>query len=451
MEEKCDDQKKHTNEIGSRLDFLQKIPLTNTLIIAISLAGFFTYYDLTNYAYISPVFKAIWEIGDKEIAFGASMTILGYVIGSFCISFVSDQFGRKTSLVVSIIVLTIGSFATAGSQNMTQMAIFRLITGIGIGAEIAVVAVYIAEISPKSRRGRYISMVMILGWIGITSSGPISFILIEQNQVFGVESWRLVAALGGVVAIIILPLRTKLPESPRWLIARGKIVKANEVLESFHLAPLDTPEVSVHLLRNSKAKSLWSKESLLRIILLIGLWSFTLLPIYASLMLVVEFVNQGLSLSESISINTLSSSGFVAGGCFAIIIAERVERKYQVAFASSIMGLAFVLRGLLIYDYLGLAIAGFLAFASNAWLITSLISYTTENFPTKIRSTGTGIIEGSGRGLASLGPILFVFLQPLGFLYTMIAMASFAFVATILVLLYGSRTLGKSLEELNKE
>src|SRR5918994_2435813 len=120
---------------------------------------------------------------------------------------------------------------------MTQMAIFRLITGIGIGAEIAVVAVYIAEISPKSRRGRYISMVMILGWIGITSSGPISFILIEQNQVFGVESWRLVAALGGVVAIIILPLRTKLPESPRWLIARGKIVKANEVLESFHLAP----------------------------------------------------------------------------------------------------------------------------------------------------------------------------------------------------------------------
>jgi MFS transporter, putative metabolite:H+ symporter len=451
MVENDDHQKKYTNEIGSRLDFLQKIPLSNTLIVAISLAGFFTYYDLTNYSYISPVFKDIWDIGDKEIAFGASMTILGYVVGSFCISIVSDQFGRKTSLVVSIVILTIGSFATAWSQNMTQMAIFRLITGIGIGAEIAVVAVYIAEISPKSRRGRYISMIMILGWIGITSSGPISFLLIEQNQVFGAESWRLVAALGGLVAIIILPYRTKLPESPRWLIARGKIIKANEVLESFHLAPLDTPEVSAHLLRDSVAKSLWGKESLLRIILFIGIWSFILLPIYASLLLVVEFVNQGLSLSESISINTLSSFGFVAGGCFAIIIAERIERKYQVAFASSIMGLAFVLRGLLIYDYLGLATAGFLAFASNAWLITSLISYTTENFPTEIRSTGTGIIEGSGRGLASFGPIVFVFLQPLGFLYTMITMASFAFVATILVLLYGSRTLGKSLEELNKE
>ena len=78
MVEKDDVQKKYTNEIGSRLDFLQKIPLTNTLIVAISLAGFFTYYDLTNYAYISPVFKDIWDIGDKEIAFGASMTILGY-------------------------------------------------------------------------------------------------------------------------------------------------------------------------------------------------------------------------------------------------------------------------------------------------------------------------------------------------------------------------------------
>ena len=150
------------------------------------MAGFFTYYDLTNYAYISPVFKAIWDIGDKEIAFGASMTILGYVVGSFCISIVSDQFGRKTSLVVSIVILTIGSFATAWSQNMTQMAIFRLITGIGIGAEIAVVAVYIAEISPKSRRGHYNSMIMILGWIGITSSGPISFLLIEREPGF----WR---------------------------------------------------------------------------------------------------------------------------------------------------------------------------------------------------------------------------------------------------------------------
>lgn len=142
MVEKEDDRQKYTNEIGSKLDFLQKIPLTNTLIIAISLAGFFTYYDLTNYAYISPVFKTIWDIGDKEIAFGASMTILGYVVGSFCISIVSDQFGRKTSLVVSIVILTIGSFATAGSQNMTQMAIFRLITGIGIGAEISCSRIY---------------------------------------------------------------------------------------------------------------------------------------------------------------------------------------------------------------------------------------------------------------------------------------------------------------------
>jgi MFS transporter, putative metabolite:H+ symporter len=126
------------------------------------------------------------------------MTILGYVVSSFCISIVSDHFGTKTSLVVSIFIITIGSFATAWSQNMTQMAIFRLITGIGIRAEIAVVAAYIAEISPKSRRGHYISMIMILGWIGITSSGPISFLLIEQNQVFGVGSWRLDAALGGL-------------------------------------------------------------------------------------------------------------------------------------------------------------------------------------------------------------------------------------------------------------
>lgn len=58
------------------------------------------------------------------------------------------------------------------------------------------------------------------------------------------------------MAIIILPFRSKLPESPRWLVARGKIIKANEVLESVHLAPLDTPEVLAHVSRDSVAKSL---------------------------------------------------------------------------------------------------------------------------------------------------------------------------------------------------
>ena len=171
------------DELGSRIDALQKIPLKTSVIIAISLASFFTYYDITNYSYISPILKTNWRIGDAEIAYGASMTILGYVIGAICITVFADTNGRKPAFILSILLLGSGSILAASSQDMTQMALFRLLTGIGIGAEIAIVSSYIGEMSPKSKRGKYTSIIILIGWAGLTSSGPISFLLILQAQV----------------------------------------------------------------------------------------------------------------------------------------------------------------------------------------------------------------------------------------------------------------------------
>jgi putative MFS transporter len=141
----------------------------------------------------------------------------------------------------------------------------------------------------------------------------------------------------------------------------------------------------------------------------------------------------------------------VAGGVVSILLADKIERKHQVAIASSIMGIAFVLRGLLINDYIGLVVASFIAFGSNAWLISSLLAYTSENFPTKIRSSSSGIVEGTSRAFATVGPILFILLEPFGFLNTMIIIAAFSLIAAFLIASHGRHTLDRSLEELNKE
>ena len=92
------------------------------------------------------------------------------------------------------------------------------------------------------------------------------------------------------------------------------------------------------------------------------------------------------------------------------------------------MGFAFILRGLLVHDYIGLGLAGFIGFASNSWLIASLFTYTAENFPTNIRSIASGAVEGIGSALAAIGPIIFVLLHPFGFLSVMTGLASFLFV-----------------------
>jgi putative MFS transporter len=242
-----------------------------------------------------------------------------------------------------------------------------------------------------------------------------------------------------------------MPESFRWLLAKGKTHHLNSVLMSLGIAPLEANNKTLYSSRKFSLRTFKNKPVMLRVLFFVAIWFLVLIPVYASLLLVVEYVNQGYSLNESISINTLSSFGFVLGGLLSLPLADKIERKHQIAIASSIMSIAFILRGLLIDNYNGLVVAGFIAFASNAWLISSLLAYTSESFPTKVRSFSSGIVEGISRGLAALGPILFVLFQPSGFLNLMIVIASFSLIATVIITIYGSKTRGKSLEEISSE
>lgn len=481
-----DDTKSLLFQLGTRIDSLEKIPMSAGVLLAISLASFFTYYDFSNYAYISPMLKESWNVQDSEIALGASLTVLGYVIGAVLITIYADLYGRKPALVISVLLLAGGSILTASAQDMTQMVIFRLITGIGIGSEIAIVTTYIGEISPKSKRGRYTSLIVFFGWTGIALSGPISFAIFqgEINSFVQIDGWRIILAIAVIPALFALILRMNMPESLRWLISKGKMEEANRLLIKLGLDPITRQGVANHPemenatnkvsdvtkeFKQEDKKGLKSSShgankdlSILfrnivtnrrivfsRISVLSAIWSLALIPIYASLLLVVEYTNQGYEIGESISVNMIATSGFVAGGICSLIIADRIERKYQIALSCALMGMAFILRGIFIQDYLGLIISSCMAFGANAWLISNLLTYTAENFPTEIRSTCSGIVEGAGRLIATVGPFVFIMLVTFGFFNLMVGLAAFSFVAAIVVLLLGRNTLNLSLEKLN--
>lgn len=481
-----DDTKSLLFQLGTRIDSLEKIPMSAGVPLAISLASFFTYYDFSNYAYISPMLKESWNVQDSEIALGASLTVLGYVIGAVLITIYADLYGRKPALVISVLLLAGGSILTASAQDMTQMVIFRLITGIGIGSEIAIVTTYIGEISPKSKRGRYTSLIVFFGWTGIALSGPISFAIFqgEINSFVQIDGWRIILAIAAIPALFALILRMNMPESLRWLISKGKMEEANRLLIKLGLDPITRQGVANHPemenatnkvsdvtkeFKQEDKKGLKSSShgankdlSILfrnivtnrrivfsRISVLSAIWSLALIPIYASLLLVVEYTNQGYEIGESISVNMIATSGFVAGGICSLIIADRIERKYQIALSCALMGMAFILRGIFIQDYLGLIISSCMAFGANAWLISNLLTYTAENFPTEIRSTCSGIVEGAGRLIATVGPFVFIMLVTFGFFNLMVGLAAFSFVAAIVVLLLGRNTLNLSLEKLN--
>ena len=438
-------------DIGAQIDTLGRFPVRKSIIIAISLGSFFALYDITNFQYISPMLSSVWDLTDAQIAYAISMRVLGQVVGAFCISIIADWKGRRPALMITLIILAVGSILVSISTNIFQVSVFRLLTGIGIGAEIVIATAYIGEISPRSMRGRYISIIFLIGTVGLSSSGPISLFLIQEDKIMGIDSWRILMAIPAAVAILLLPLRFSMWESPRWLLSRGRISETNFLLVKLGLQPIRDKEddSAAATTRRNTLHAFNNRKVFSRMLLFVCVWFLILVPTAASSLLVVEYVNQGYTAIQSVAITTIGSVGYVLGACLSIVIADKFERKYQFTVAGVVMAITFIVRGLLVHDYIALAAASFIGFAANSWLTACLFTYTAENFPTRIRSIASGGIEGLGSGLSTLGPVIFILLQPFGFLNIMVGLASFLLVAAIAIVFFGRRSVGISLEQLN--
>jgi MFS transporter, putative metabolite:H+ symporter len=141
--------------------------------------------------------------------------------------------------------LSVGSLLAAVSVDMNEMIVFRFLTGIGIGSEIVIVAVYVGEILPKIKRGRFTSIFLMFGVAGVVTTGPVSFFLIQQSHISiiginNVQGWQIVMALPGVLGFVVILFRAFMPESPRWLMTKGRTKEANKLLLSLGIEPLTT-------------------------------------------------------------------------------------------------------------------------------------------------------------------------------------------------------------------
>jgi putative MFS transporter len=321
--------------IGTRIDYLGRIPVKRSILIAISLSSFFALYDVSNFQYISPVLKSDWHLTDAQIAYVISMRILGQVIGAFCISLYADWEGRKPALMITLTILALGSALISVSVNIIQVSVFSLLAGIGIGAEVVIATAYIGEMSPRSKRGRYTSIIFLIGTIGLSASGPVSYLLLQESKILGIDSWRIVMIIPAAVALVLLRLRFGMLESPRWLLSKGKIKETNMVLEKLGLAPIEDQDIKSDITntaavtrRNVLLYALNNKKVLSRMFLFISAWFLILVPTAASTLLVVEYVNQGYTTTQSVAITMVGGIGYVVGACLSIIIADKVERKY---------------------------------------------------------------------------------------------------------------------------
>ena len=202
------------------------------LTILACLGGFLFGYDTSNIG--SALNFVPYHLNSFWLGYLVAGASLGAAAGAVLAFFTAGKLGRKVLLVADALIYAVGSILAAVTPNAAILLIARTLIGLAIGADSAIATAYIAEYAPRGRRG---ALSMLQQWmitVGILIAYVIALIILKiAPGSAGTVDWRLILGLGAVPALIGLALRTRMPESPRWLLRQGKYERVRDAMKEF--------------------------------------------------------------------------------------------------------------------------------------------------------------------------------------------------------------------------
>jgi putative MFS transporter len=393
-------------EVSARMDRLPRSRYLAITSIRIALGSWFEFYELFIAGYISlglinsGLFtkKSTGYFDWHGYAAFSGCFFAGMFVSTVLFSRIPDRYGRKSTFTVSMLFYSVAAVLVAFAPTSGWVDLWRFFAGFGIGIQLINNDSYISEMAPKHSRGRYLA----LGFIVILTSIPVVALLawaLVPHAPLGLAGWRWVMLIGGGGGIVVWLLRRGLPESPRWLAARGRVTEADQVVAGIEgrivaetgreLPPPDTADLAAPTERGSWREVFGRKYGPRT--LMLSIFQF------AQTIGVFGFTNWVAILLTDRGYTVVSTQGYIfliacftpVGGLVAWRLAERFERKWQLVAAAAgigIFGLAFA------YSHVTalLLVCGALITVCNNWLIGIFHTYGAELFPTRIRARGFG-------------------------------------------------------------
>jgi len=219
-------------DIPARLDRLPWSRFHLLVVVALGVTWILDGLEVTIVGAIAPVLQNGQTLGLSagDIGAAGSAYLIGAVVGALLFGWLTDRFGRRLVFYVTLIVYLLGVLLTATSWSFWSFALFRAITGFGIGGEYAAINSAIDELIPARYRGRVDLIVNGSFWLGAAAGAGASLLFLDPNLVAPNLGWRLGFAVGGILGLGILLLRHYVPESPRWLVTHGWTRKADATI-----------------------------------------------------------------------------------------------------------------------------------------------------------------------------------------------------------------------------
>ena len=233
-EESSVNKKLKFSDITEELDNKKSTRLYWMLAAIATTGGFLFGYDTTNIG--SALLFIPYKMTSFELGYLVAGASLGAAIGALLAGPITDRSGRKYILIADAGIYAVGAILSAISFNLIFLLLSRTLIGLAVGADSAIATVYLVELAPKNKRGSLAVMQQMMIVIGIIAAFIIAIVVFSLSPVVSFEKlygWRILLGVAAIPAIIALAFRTRMPESPRWLILKGKYEHAQKSLKVF--------------------------------------------------------------------------------------------------------------------------------------------------------------------------------------------------------------------------
>jgi MFS family permease len=218
------EQQEIETDIPARMDRLPWSSWHAKIITALGTSWLLDGLEVTLVGSLSGVLESKngLSLTDPQVTAAATFYLAGTVCGALFFGYLTDRLGRKKLFLVTLATYSIATICTAFSLSMLAFAICRFFTGFGIGGEYAAINSAVDELIPGKVRGTVDLFVNATFWLGATVGSVAAFILLGGHGLPVDKSWRYAFGIGGALGLGVLLLRLKVPESPRWLMLRGR-------------------------------------------------------------------------------------------------------------------------------------------------------------------------------------------------------------------------------------
>jgi SP family arabinose:H+ symporter-like MFS transporter len=416
-----------------------------------------------------------YHLGSFATGYLVAGASLGAAVGALGAGFFTDRYGRKFLLITDTAIFALGAILSALTINAGMLLTSRTLIGVAVGADSAIATAYIAELAPAGKRGQLSIIQQWMITVGIFVSYLVALLILKvaPKSAYGAD-WRIILGLGAVPALLALVLRTRMPESPRWLMLQGRYADTRKALRKLgidvseeqvrrsaeQLAATETKERQQY-----KSKSKWTpgvKRALIVVCVFFFFQQITgiNIPFYYGPQLLAGLFQGTTSGALSAAVSGLEAAAIlgavnVIATYFGFRWIDKIGRRPLALAGYAGMAVFIVVAALGVAFLTGtpkiiLVMVGFSFFITSfaigvggtGWLIQG------EVFPTSVRGRGAAIAASvdwlANFAIIEIFPTLH---KAIGLAWVMVLFAGFAVVAIAFVARFLPETKGLALEE----